>query len=115
MSANLEALAERIRESFERKNQIRDEALAQSRNLTRHSARAIRAIHRNDSDLAHEHLSDADKLANALREGLSNDPDLYFSGYAQERNTSKPISLLRPSWKKTGPQQKICGLNTPPT
>ncbi len=81
---NFEKLADRIRESFERQNRIRDEALAQSRNLTRHSARAIRAIHRNDSDLALEHLSDADKLANALREGLSEDPDLYYSGYAQD-------------------------------
>lgn len=81
---NFEKLADRIRESFERQNRIRDEALAQSRNLTRHSARAIRAIHRNDSDLALEHLSEADKLANALREGLSEDPDLYYSGYAQD-------------------------------
>ena len=84
MGANLDALSERIRAFFERKNQIRDKALSQSRNLTRHSARAIRAIHRNDSDLALEHLAEADALANSLREGLSEDPDLYFSGYAQD-------------------------------
>jgi len=84
MNADLEALSERIRKFFERKNQIRDAALTQSRNLTRHSARAIRAIHRNDSDLALEHLSEADKLANALRSGLSDDPDLYYTGYAQD-------------------------------
>jgi translin len=81
---NLEALSDRIRESFERQNRIRDEALAQSRNLTRHAARAIRAIHRNDADMAREHLSEADKLAKALRKGLSEDPDLYYSGYAQD-------------------------------
>jgi translin len=81
---NFEKLSDRIRESFERQNRIRDEALAQSRNLTRHSARAIRAIHRNDAALAREHLSEADKLAKALREGLSKDPDLYYSGYAQD-------------------------------
>jgi translin len=81
---NFEELSDRIRESFERQNRIRDEALAQSRNLTRHAARAIRAIHRNDADLAREHLKEADQLAKALREGLSEDPDLYYSGYAQD-------------------------------
>ncbi|MDF1519111.1 MAG: haloacid dehalogenase [Brevefilum sp.] len=84
MPIDLEALSDRIRESFERQNQIRDEALAQSRNLIRHAARAIRAIHRDDADLAYENLKQADALATALREGLSEDPDLYFSGYAQD-------------------------------
>jgi len=84
MPIDLEALSDRIRESFERQNQIRDEALAQSRNLIRHAARAIRAIHREDAEQAHEHLADADKLAKSLREGLLNDPDLYYSGYAQD-------------------------------
>jgi translin len=84
MPIDLETLSDRIRESFERQNQIRDEALAQSRNLIRHAARAIRAIHREDADLAYENLKQADALAAALREGLSEDPDLYFSGYAQD-------------------------------
>lgn len=84
MPIDLEALSDRIRESFERKNQIRDEALAQSRNLIRHAARAIRAIHREDTALAYENLKEADILAEALREGLSQDPDLYFSGYVQD-------------------------------
>jgi translin len=84
MENNLEGLSDRIRESFERQNDIRDEALAQSRNLTRHAARAIRAIHREDSHLAQQHLSEANILAKAMREGLSNEPDLYFSGYVQD-------------------------------
>jgi translin len=84
MPIDLEALSDRIRESFERQNQIRDEALAQSRNLIRNAARAIRAIHREDADLAYENLKQADALATALCEGLSEDPDLYFSGYAQD-------------------------------
>ena len=84
MPIDLEALSDRIRASFERQNQIRDEALAQSRNLIRHAARAIRAIHRDDTDLAYKNLEQADALADALRGGLSEDPDLYFSGYAQD-------------------------------
>lgn len=84
MNNTFENLSDQIRESFERKNKIRDEALAQSRNLTRHAARAIRAIHREEADLAREHLKEADLLAKKLREGLADDPDLYYSGYAQD-------------------------------
>ncbi len=81
---DFEELSDRIRGSFDHKNAIRDAALAQSRELTRHAARAIRAIHRNDAELAREHLGEADKLAKDIREGLSNAPDLYFTGYAQD-------------------------------
>ncbi len=81
---DFEELSDRIRGSFEQKNRIRDAALAQSRELTRHAARAIRAIHRDEAELAREHLAEADTLAKAIREGLANDPDLYFSGYAQD-------------------------------
>jgi translin len=84
MENHLESLSDRIRESFERQNTIRDEALAQSRNLTRHAARAIRAIHRDDTVLAQENLTQANQLAADLREGLVDEPDLYFSGYAQD-------------------------------
>lgn len=84
MVHSFEKLADQIRESFERKNKIRDEALTQSRNLIRHAARTIRAIHRDDEVLAREHLEEADKLAMDLRQGLVDDPDLYFSGYAQD-------------------------------
>jgi translin len=84
MENHLESLSDRIRESFERQNTIRDEALAQSRDLTRHAARAIRAIHRDDTVLAQEYLAKANQLAADLREGLEDEPDLYFSGYTQD-------------------------------
>ena len=81
---DFEKLSDRIRESFERQNKVRDEALAQSRNLTRHAARAIRAIHREDASLAREHLAEADILAKAMRDSLVDEPDLYYSGYVQD-------------------------------
>jgi translin len=84
MTNNLEELGDRIRNHFERQNSIRDTALSQSRNLTRFSARAIRAIHRDEPELAQENLAEADQLARALWEGLADDPDLYYSGYAQD-------------------------------
>jgi len=84
MNNNLENLSERIRESFERQNTIRDKALTQSRELTRHAARAIRAIHRDETNLAEEYLAKANQLAAAMQESLAGEPDLYFSGYAQD-------------------------------
>jgi translin len=81
---SFEKIADRIRDSFERRNKIRDEALSQSRKLTRFSAHAIRAIHREDAALAKDQLQKADALANTLRKELVDDPDLYFSGYAQD-------------------------------
>ena len=84
MENHLEPLSDRIRESFEQKNENRDAALAQSRELTRHAANAIRAIHRDDNQLAQEHLAEANRLAEALRTGLADEPDLYYSGYAQD-------------------------------
>ena len=84
MENNLESLSDRIRESFERKNEIRDQALTHSRSLIRYAARAIRAIHRDDTHLAQENLANADQLAAAMRTDLANEPDLYFTGYAQD-------------------------------
>lgn len=84
MNNHLEDLSDRIRAHFEHQNQVRDEALSLSRDLTRLASRAIRAIHREDASLAHQNLKEANQLANAMREGLVNDPDLYYSGYAQD-------------------------------
>jgi len=84
MENHLDSLSDRIRESFERQNDIRDKALAQSRALTRHAARAIRAIHREDTQLAQEYLAKANQLATELRTGLIDEPDLYYSGYSQD-------------------------------
>jgi len=84
MNLNFEVLADRIRTHLEQQNRIRDEALAQSRNLTRFAANAIRAIHRDEAALAGEKLAEADHLAQALCQGLADYPDLYYSGYAQD-------------------------------
>ena len=47
----IEAIAERIRASFDAHTSARDRALSQTRTLVRHCAHAIRAVHRDESDL----------------------------------------------------------------
>ena len=81
---NLITIAEQIHQGFETRTQARDQALVQARQLTRHAAHAIRAIHRDERDLAAEHLQSAQELVNALKTGLAAFPDLYYAGYTQD-------------------------------
>lgn len=77
-------IAEKAHADFDRRTQARDQALGQARLLTRHSAHAIRAIHRSESDVAAEHLRDGLVLFQQLKNGLATFPDLYYAGYTQD-------------------------------
>jgi translin len=77
-------LSEQIHAAFGARNQARDQALVQARALTRHAAQTIRAIHRSESDLAHEHLREARLLVDSLKRDLTVFPDLFFAGYTQD-------------------------------
>jgi len=80
----LDHICDQIRQEFDRKNDLRDAALTQARQLTRHASLAVRAIHREEVQEAQAELQSARELAHALRAGLKNDPDLYFAGYTQD-------------------------------
>ena len=80
----LEAIGERILSYLERKNGARDVALQRSRTLIRHCATAIRAAHRQERELAREHLDQAKAIIEELRADLSSYPDLYHAGYTQD-------------------------------
>ncbi|MEW5830960.1 MAG: haloacid dehalogenase [Chloroflexota bacterium] len=80
----LQTIADEIRAAFDAQTTARDQALSQARTLTRHCALAIRAVHRDDLDGMRENLAAAIGLANTLREGLADYPDLYYAGYTQD-------------------------------
>ena len=80
----LETIAERIHQAFEARTVARDRALSQARTLTRHCANAIRAVHRDEHDLAQKQLDEANQLAQALRADLADFPGLYYAGYTQD-------------------------------
>ncbi len=80
----LEAIAERIHQSFEARTTARDCVLAQARTLTRHCANTIRAVHRDEFSLAEEHLREARQLVESIRTTLVEYPDLYYAGYSQD-------------------------------
>jgi translin len=84
MPEKLEDIAEKIHHSFEECTAERDRALAQARTLTRHCANAIRAVHRDEDQLARQHLDDARHLVHELRDNLAEMPELFFAGYTQD-------------------------------
>jgi translin len=106
---NLEDTAERIHADFETRTAARDRALTQARTLTRHCANAIRAIHREELDSARQHLQEASKLAQALRNELQAFPDLYYAGYTQdalkEFAEANLVSALIDNNSLPGPQE----------
>jgi translin len=63
---------------------MRDQALAEARQLTRACSLAIRAVHRDDKEVMEGHLKEARALADKLRNELAGYPDLFFAGYTQD-------------------------------
>lgn len=81
---NLETIAEQIHQVLEARTAAREKALSQARTLTRHCANAIRAVHRDERDLAEEHLKHAQILAKNMNSELEGYPDLLYAGYTQD-------------------------------
>lgn len=80
----LESIANKIREKFDLRTAMRDQALTQARALTRACSLAIRAVHRDDKQAMEYQLSEASKLADKLRGELAAYPDLFYAGYTQD-------------------------------
>jgi len=81
---NITDIAAAAREEFDKLTKIRDNALLQSRQLTRYAAHCIRAIHRNEYELADQILEDANNLVIEIKKDLAQYPQLYFAGYTQD-------------------------------
>lgn len=81
---NLPVIAEKIHQAFEARTQARDRALANARQVTRHAAQAIRAIHREEHDTAYEQLEQARGLVRLMQSELTIYPELYYAGYTQD-------------------------------
>ncbi len=80
----LENIAETIRQNFDGRTAARDRALAQARQLTRACSLAIRAVHRDETEVMNGHLAEARRLADTLKDDLAHHPDLFYAGYTQD-------------------------------
>jgi translin len=81
---NLNTIAEAIRDEMNVLNEARDKAIVQSRELIRHCAACIRAIHRREWDIAQEKLKIVQERADELRTVVADYPELYHTGYTQD-------------------------------
>src|SRR5690606_12377612 len=75
---------DRIRENFSEKYQARDRALQLSREIIRHSANAIRAVHRGEVESGRKLLATAHGLLGEMHEALRPYPDVFFGGFVQD-------------------------------
>lgn len=85
---------------MEQKNRARESALALSREVIRHSANAIRSIHRGEVQSAQELLALARSAADKMKETATPYGDLYWAGYVQDAlkefaEASLTVALIR--------------------
>ncbi len=81
---NLESIAETIHAAFASRTEARERALSHARSLTRHCANAIRAIHRQEREVAIHELQNAASLVKELRQNQSLFAEIYYEGYTQD-------------------------------
>ena len=77
-------IGERILTRLEGTNGARERALAETRQIVRLSANAIRAVHRDDFDEAAQLIGQAKTMQDALADELREHPNIYWSGYVQD-------------------------------
>lgn len=77
-------IVENTHKVFDERTKVRDAALVQARQLTRLSAHTIRAIHRGETQEAHELLNEAHLLVLAMQRDLAAHPEMYYTGYTQD-------------------------------
>jgi translin len=84
MADPFSTLSDQVHGVMNARNAARDRALIHSRELTRHAAHAVRAIHRSELPLANEHLAAAKAIVDTLKNDLADFPQIYHAGYTQD-------------------------------
>lgn len=80
----LETIGEKAIAYFSAKHGAREKALQRAREVVRHSANAIRAIHREDFAQGKLLLDKARELLGEIDLVLENHPDIYYAGFVQD-------------------------------
>ena len=80
----LERIMAGVRAVFADKHEARERALLLCREALRHSANAIRAVHREEFDQAEALIGRARDLLSRAQEGLRDHPDIYHAGFVHD-------------------------------
>jgi len=92
----LEAIAEELRPYFAAEDEAREKALRNCRQIIRHSADAIRAVHRQEKEKAKQLIDSASELLSELNQDLAKHGRLLYSGFvydAQKEFAEAAITL----------------------
>ena len=81
---DLVTICDAVRLDLEERNAARDRAIGLSRQLIRICSESIRAIHRQDWELADGKLAQVKTGASELKAVVHGFPDLYYTGYTQD-------------------------------
>jgi translin len=84
LTDNLESIASQIRESFLAKDAAREKVLPLCREVIRHCANAIRAVHRQEFDQAEELLQSARNLLTEAEQGVADYGELSYAGFFRD-------------------------------
>ena len=79
--ANLESNLNKLSETFDKLNEIRETSLTISRAIVRDCSKSIRFIHRNDIKGAKEFIDNAKKKITELKKLTENVSEISFAGY----------------------------------
>ena len=77
----LNAIAEDVQAHLDAKHAAREQALSRCRDALRHSANAIRAVHRADFAAAEALLAEAKGLLEQAAKALTGHPDIFYAGF----------------------------------
>ena len=80
----LEPIMERVRAVYVDKHQARERALPLCREALRHSANAVRTVHREEFAAAEELIDRARRLLDEAREALAEHRDTYHAGFVHD-------------------------------
>ena len=78
---HLNAIVDDVRANLDAKHAAREQALALCRAALRHSANAIRAVHRGEFAGAEELLAEARSQLEQAAEALADHPDIFYAGF----------------------------------
>ncbi len=84
LTDNLEPIAERIRRDLAAKDVAREKALPLSREVIRHCSNAIRAVHRQEFDLAGGLLQSARNLIAEAEQAVADYADLCYTSFLRD-------------------------------
>jgi translin len=84
VSGELDAIVEGIRAHFVSKNVAREQALPLCREAIRHSANAIRAVHRGEFELGQKLVDSAGGLVRQASDALQAHPDIFHAGFVHD-------------------------------